>query len=35
MGIEWVDFLCEVLEMPETGLWAREVALSELGKNLS
>ena len=33
LGIEWADFLCEVSEMPETGIWAREVALSELGKN--
>ena len=35
MGIEWGGFLREVSEMPETGLWAREVALSELEKNPS
>jgi hypothetical protein len=35
LDVEWRDFLREVSEMPETGLWAREVALSELEKNRS
>lgn len=32
LGINWVDFLREVSEKPETGVWAREVALHESEK---
>ena len=32
LGMNWVDFLREVSEKPETGVWSREVALHESEK---
>jgi hypothetical protein len=33
LGMGWVDFLLEVFEKPETGVWSREVALHESEKD--
>jgi hypothetical protein len=30
LGIDWVEFLSKVSMMKETGVWAREVASSQL-----
>ena len=32
LGIDWVEFLGRVSVMKETGVWAREVAASQLKK---
>lgn len=32
LGMDWVEFLGRVSEMKETGVWAREIAASQLKK---